>query len=131
MATGHRNWRFRSGRRLALAGALGLALLGVLGPGVAAAAPGDILVADDSGFGGGVIGVDPASGARTTVSANDAPTGTPGFEAPHGVALEADGDILVADPTAFGGTGGVIRVDPATGARTMVSANDGAAGEPE
>jgi hypothetical protein len=43
------------------------------------------------------------------------------FVDPFGVALEADGDILVADTDAFGGGGGVIRVDPATGAQTAVS----------
>jgi len=101
---------------------------------VAAAAPGDVLVTDLSAFGGpgGVIGVDPASGARTTVSANGAPAGGPDFDEPGGVALEADGDILVADPgDVFGGTPRVIRVDAASGTRTTVSANGAPAGGPD
>jgi sugar lactone lactonase YvrE len=99
--------------------------------GVAVEADGDILVADQ-GAGGpaGVIRVDPATGARTLVSANGAPRGGPNFADPSGVAVEADGDILVADENAFGGTGGVIRVDPSSGARTTVSANGAPAGGP-
>jgi hypothetical protein len=130
LATAHGRRRFS--RTLVLAGVLGVVFAGLLGPGVAAAAPGDVLVADFEafGFGGGVIGVDPATGARTTVSANDAPAGAPDFVDPRGVAVEADGDILVADQTAFGFFGGVIRVDPATGARTTVSANGAPAGGP-
>jgi sugar lactone lactonase YvrE len=100
--------------------------------GVAVEADGDILVADDGGFGGagGVIRVDPATGARTALSANGAPPGGPDFADPSGLAVEANGDILVADENAFGGTGGVIRVDPATGARTTVSANGAPPGGP-
>ena len=134
MARGHTSWRCRSGRRLALAGALGVGFGALLVPGVAAAAPGDVLVTDLSAFGGpgGVIGVDPASGARTTVSANGAPAGGPDFDEPGGVALEADGDILVADPgDVFGGTPRVIRVDAASGTRTTVSANGAPAGGPD
>ena len=134
MARGHASWRWRSGRRLALGGALGVGFVCLLGPGVAAAAPGDVLVADLNAFGGtgGVIGVDPASGARTTVSANGAPAGGPDFDEPGGVALEADGDILVADPgDPLGGTARVIRVDAASGARTAVSANGAPAGGPD
>jgi hypothetical protein len=32
------------------------------------------------------------------------------------------GDILVSDRSAFGGGGGIIRVDPVTGTQTLVSA---------
>ncbi len=39
-----------------------------------------------------------------------------------GIAVEADGNILVADSEAFGGKGGVIRVDPETGEQSKVSA---------
>jgi sugar lactone lactonase YvrE len=80
--------------------------------------PGDILVADQEAFGsrGGVIQVDPATGAQTTVASGGS------FANPARVALEAGGDILVTDADAFAfGTGGVIRVDPATGAQTTVS----------
>jgi Ca2+-binding RTX toxin-like protein len=93
--------------------------------GMARAPDGDILVTDLTAFGGGggVFRVDPATGAVTAVSANGAPAGGPAFSDPVGVAVEADGDILVADDGGFGGAGGVIRVDPATGARTALSAN--------
>jgi hemolysin type calcium-binding protein len=112
--------------------ALALGVLALGFPAEAAAAPGDILVADYNAFGGtgGVIRVNPATGARTTVSENTMPAGGPSFVEPVGVALEANGDILVADIHAFGGTGGVIRVNPATGARTTVSSNTMPGGAP-
>jgi hypothetical protein len=78
-----------------------------------------------------VIRVNPVSGARTAVSANGAPAGGPNLADPFGLALEIDGDILVTDGNAFGGTGGVIRIDPAGGARTAVSANGAPAGGPD
>jgi hypothetical protein len=100
--------------------------------GVAIEADGDILVTDLEAFGGGggVIRVDPVSGVRTTVSENSAPAGGPSFVDPFGIGLEEDGDILVTDVDAFGGGGGVIRVDPVTGARTTVSENSAPAGAP-
>jgi hypothetical protein len=91
----------------------------------------DIIVIDSTGFGGTVIRVDPVTGACTTVSANGSPAGGPSFANPVGVAIEADGDILVADTSAFSDSGGgVIRIDPATGARTTVSANSSPTGDP-
>ena len=93
--------------------------------GIALAANGDILIADQNAFGGGggVIRVNPVTGARTTVSENASPAGGPAFEAPWGIIELANGDIVVADAGAFGGGGGLIRVNPATGARTILSAN--------
>ena len=111
--------------RLARGIAVGLALIGTL-PAGAAAAGGDIFVADFNAFpdgGGGVIRVDPSTGARSTISANAAPPGAPGFADPAGIVRTAGGDLLVADLNAFGGPGGVLRVDPVTGARTTVSEN--------
>jgi hypothetical protein len=65
-----------------------------------------------------VIRVDRATGAQTAVSLGGS------LVDPSGIALEADGDILVADPEAFADfSGGVIRVDPATGAQTTVSSS--------
>jgi len=101
--------------------------------GIAVTADGSILVTDQTAFGGGggVIRVDPATGARTAVSENSAPAGEPSFADPRGIALDATGSILVPDRNAFAGmTGGVIRVDPATGARTAVSENSSPAGGP-
>jgi hypothetical protein len=60
-----------------------------------------------------LIRVDPVTGAPTTVSLNGL------FSWPWGIAVEAGGNILVADENQFGS--GLIRVDPDTGAQTMVS----------
>lgn len=100
--------------------------------GLAIEPDGDVLVADRNAFGGGggVIRVDPVSGARTTVSATSTPAGGPAFVEPAGLTLAGNGDILVADEDAFGGTGGIIRVHPVTGARTALSANGAPAGGP-
>jgi hypothetical protein len=100
--------------------------------GIALAANGDILVADQNAFGGGggVIRVDPVTGARTTVTENATPPGAPAFDAPWGIVEVANGDVLVADAGAFAGGGGVIRVNPATGARTTLSANGTPPGGP-
>ncbi len=78
---------------------------------------GDILVTDPNAFGftGGVIKVDPGTGAQTKVSSGGF------FVDPFGIALDAAGQILVADERAFGLHGGVIKVDPKTGAQTKVS----------
>ncbi len=84
--------------------------------------PGDILVADSSDFGGsaGVIRVDPETGAQTVVSSGGV------FVNPAGIAIAANGDLLAADENTFGGPcpvgcGGIVRVDPTTGAQTVVS----------
>jgi len=92
--------------------------------GIAVAANGDILVASTNipfcPLGcedppGNVTRLDPVTGAQTLVS-------TDGFFGnPFGIALEDDGDILVADPGAHLGafldSGGVIRVNPVTGSQ--------------
>jgi sugar lactone lactonase YvrE len=95
--------------------------------GIAVEASGQILVADFTAFAsgnGGVIRVDPLTGVRTTVSRNQAPVGGPSFANPRDLAVAANGDIYVLDGN------GVIRVDPATGVRTQVSANTSPAGGP-
>ncbi len=132
MASSDGSGRRQGGRRIAATRfLLALAVLALIAPVSAHAAPGDIYVADPGAFtGGGVISVNPTTGARTTVSENTAPAGGPSFTVPWAIALEADGDILVADQQAFGGSGGVIRVDPTTGARTTVSENTAPAGGP-
>jgi streptogramin lyase len=81
--------------------------------GVALESDNQILVTEFQGFGGftGVTRVDPATGAKTTVSEDGL------FSVPSGLAVEPDGDILVADPSA-----GLIRVDPVSGEQTLVSA---------
>ena len=101
--------------------------------GVVIAPNGDLLVADQqafSGAGGGVIRVNPVTGQRTTVSENASPAGGPAFVDPFALTLAANGDILVSDQNAFGGGGGVIRVDPVTGVRTTVTQNGAPSGGP-
>src|SRR5262249_2388462 len=86
-------------------------------------ATGNLVVADSDAFPlsgcntgcGAVIRVDPVTGAQTVVSSGGF------FVNPVGIALEADGNILVGDPDALGGGGAIIRVNPATGAQTVIS----------
>jgi hypothetical protein len=69
--------------------------------GVALGSNGDIFVADPGAFAdqsGGVIRVDPITGARSTLSANDAPAGGPAFVDPWGVALEPETTTLPPPP---------------------------------
>lgn len=84
------------------------------------AGPGELLVADSAAFSqtrnsGGVIRVDPATGAQTIVSEGG------WLVTPHGVTVDSAGRILVVDVNAFGGPGGVVRINPANGAQTVVS----------
>src|SRR3989454_2715697 len=75
--------------------------------------PGDILAVDPStqGGSGGVIRIDPTTGAQTVVSAHGF------FQEPVGIAIEADGNIVVADRVS-----GIIRVNPLAGTQTVVHA---------
>jgi sugar lactone lactonase YvrE len=76
-----------------------------------------------------VVRVNRVTGARTLVSSNTAPAGGPSLVYPWGIAVEANGSIIVADAFAFPqGNGGLIRVDPVTGARTTLSRNGSPAG---
>ena len=93
--------------------------------GIAVEADGSLLVTDATAFAngnGGVLRIDPATGVRTTVSRMGAPAGTPNLDYASGLALEPDGDILVTDDV-FPNGGKVVRVDPQTGTRTLVSRN--------
>lgn len=95
---------------------------------IAVAENGDIYVANT--FGNNIIKVDPATGARTLVSRNNNPAGGPSFVWPWGMTIAPDGDILISDSSAFGGDGGIIRVDPATGVRSTLSSNTSPVGGP-
>ena len=97
-------------------------------------AAGDVLVADwghhPSGS-GDVIKIDPATGKETLLSANSLPVNATSqyLDGPTGIALDAHGNIIVADESAFGpctssSCGGVIEVDSTTGKETKLSAND-------
>jgi sugar lactone lactonase YvrE len=97
----------------------------VLPTGVAIAPTGEIYVADidAAGGGGAIFRIDPRTGARTVVSSNASP-GTRPFEDPSSIAFDAAGRLIVGDPGAQGGSGAVFRVDPATGAREVLSSGD-------
>ncbi len=83
--------------------------------------PGDIIVVDANSFGGrgGVIKVDPITGVQEVISSAGDLTGGL-FSVPRGCAIDAAGQIIVADDNALGG-GGLIRVDPTTGSQTAIS----------
>jgi Ca2+-binding RTX toxin-like protein len=92
---------------------------------VAQVGAGDVVVADPSAFGGegGLIDVNPDTGAQSTLS-NNAISVQDLFRDPSGVAFDpSSGSLIVADPGAFGGSGGLIRVDPASGQQTPLSSN--------
>ena len=91
---------------------------------VALTSSGRILVSNYTGR--NVISVDPATGKQTLISSNTQPVnaGDPLFSQPSGIVVQPSGRILVLDRTAFGNSGGVIAVDPATGKQTKLSAND-------
>jgi sugar lactone lactonase YvrE len=82
----------------------------------ASAAAADILVADlDSGG-------PPQNGPGRVIRLSDAGAETGAYSAvdfvePSGLALAANGDLLVADAEAFGTLGGIIRLNPVTGAK--------------
>ena len=84
-------------------------------------ASGDLIVVDSEALGGngGLFQVNPTTGAQTTIS--PAATLTSRFVEPMGVAVDATGHIFVAEKNAFTGNGGVIEVDPTTGAQTPVT----------
>lgn len=92
--------------------------------GIAIEADGDLLVVDEFApdSEGGVIRVDPDTGDRTAVSSNAIGTG-PDYDDPFSIALEADGNILVANYIGAGPERSVLRVDPVSGDRETVTSN--------
>jgi DNA-binding beta-propeller fold protein YncE len=91
--------------------------------GTAMAAPGDpyvVYTANSFASGAVILRTDPASGSLVEVSRNG-PQGTL-FHRPYDLAVEPDGSLVVADlgvPNLRDGA--VIRVDPLTGAQSLVS----------
>jgi hypothetical protein len=71
---------------------------------------GFILVADATAS--KVIGVDPQSGAQSTIASGGS------LSAPYGVAIESTGKIVVFDQA---GAGAVVRVDPSNGAQFLIA----------
>jgi hypothetical protein len=105
--------------------ATAVSVLGVPAPARAQLLPGDSLVVDvNAGTGrrGALFCMSPATGTRLLLSDfGDAAQGPLGVT-PFGVAVEAAGTILVADQNAgTNGQGALFRVNPSTGARTLLS----------
>ena len=120
----------RMGKKRLMAGlAFALGAAAIAGPSSSQGAPviwasGDIIVADS--LDQQVEAVNPETGVKTPVSTGG------NFVLPAGIAFDGDGNMLVVDRDAFGGKGGVIRIDQVTGAQTVVSNNaisDAAGGE--
>lgn len=105
-------------------------LVALLAPGAALAAPGDphvIYTANNYADGAVVLRTDPGSGSLVEISRNG-PQGTL-FAAPYDLAVEADGNLLVADMGTLctpaqprcANDGRIIRVDPITGRQTLLA----------
>jgi streptogramin lyase len=90
---------------------------------IAVEASGNILITDraaGTGGNGALFRVDPITGARIVLS--DFGEGDNQGQNPFDVAVEASGNILVVDPSVGnGGQGTLFRIDPITGARTVLS----------
>ncbi len=97
----------------------------------AALTRGELIVADAKAFGGGaLLKVDPATGAESVLSSNAMPVNAsaPLFDLPFTVATNEAGEIFVANTANLGGScnngcGGVIKVNPETGAESVLSSN--------
>jgi hypothetical protein len=86
--------------------------------------PGGDIVVTDAGYNSGVkqvVQVNKTTGDTKLISSNTKGTG-PVLNIPRAVAVEASGDILVADDYPYGGWASrILRIDPATGNRTLLS----------
>jgi hypothetical protein len=94
--------------------------------GVAFEADGNLIVSDYDANGNGehVFRIDPDVGYRTLLSSNASPsTDGESYQSVEGLAITPGGTIYMADSNAHGGGGGVFRVNPVTGERTMISNN--------
>jgi sugar lactone lactonase YvrE len=86
--------------------------------GIAVQASGQVLVADDGVA--ALFRVDPTTGNRTVLSGTGAGTGQ-AFVLPFGVTIGLGGQLYVSDAGDAAGDGFLLRVDPVTGARTLIS----------
>ena len=93
--------------------------------GIAVEADGSLVVVD-SGL-DAVVRVDPETGDRTIISRGIDPNGVYdmvgigiSFSLPRGIAVEENGSLVVVDS----GEDTVVRVDPETGDRTIISDNE-------
>ena len=85
--------------------------------------PGGDIVVTDQGFATGipqVLEVDPGTGVRTLISSASRGTG-PALVMPNSVAVGPGGDILVTDIAPVTGNPRLLRIDPATGNRSVLT----------
>jgi hypothetical protein len=86
--------------------------------------PGGDIVVTDAGYNSGVkqvVQVNKTTGDTKLISSNTKGTGAV-LNIPRSVAVEASGDILVSDDYPYGGGASrILRIDPATGNRTLLS----------
>jgi hypothetical protein len=96
--------------------------------GLTVAPDGSIYVIDNhlGPTGGTVIKVDPRTGAQTLIASNFTPPAL--FQNSFGIAVDRDGSLLVANRSILGGlpvgcglAGSVLRVNPSTGAQTLLA----------
>jgi sugar lactone lactonase YvrE len=94
--------------------------------GIAITSLGAVLVADNGV--GALLQVDPATGNRSILSGSGVGTGQ-AFVLPFGVAINPGGQIYVADAGDAAGDGFIVRVNPTTGARTLVTGLSAGSGD--
>lgn len=86
--------------------------------------PGDIVVGVRvPGEGGALFRINPMTGDRTVITSSDVGSGL-NLQVSDGICLDTDGTLLISNSGDFG-VGRVMRVDPLTGNRTVVSASNG------
>ena len=71
------------------------------------------------GLGGEVLRVSP--GGQSTLTTNSSPSGRPALDAPSDMAFLPNKDIVITDEGFTGFVPDVVEVNPATGARTLIS----------
>ncbi len=120
-------------------GVVGALALGASTVSAAGLYPGELLVADASAFQGtcsqgcgGVIAVNPATGAETALSDNLMAINAQNqfMDAPFTLALDPNGNIIVGETAGLGGScpssllcGGLVEVSASTGEQTLLSSN--------
>jgi sugar lactone lactonase YvrE len=90
--------------------------------GLAVQADGSLVVANECGGNGGLIGVDPLGGVQSLITSNN---DDDVLVTPERIAFDPAGALLVSDYNVGSDEdGGIVRVDPATGAQTLVRAGE-------
>jgi sugar lactone lactonase YvrE len=87
--------------------------------GLAAMGDGTTVVANECAIAGGLVRVDASGGGQSVITPNGSGDV---LVTPERLAVDPAGDLLVSD-YALGGDGGIAKVDPDSGAQTLVSAD--------